>query len=34
MLNDAGTTLQQQLIAFAGCGAMEVSVMAAISLMS
>ena len=26
MLNNAGTTLQQQLIAFAGCGAMEVEV--------
>ena len=26
MFNNAGTTLQQQLIAFAGCGAMEVEV--------
>ena len=26
MLNDAGTALQQQLIAFAGCGAVEVDV--------
>jgi len=26
MLNNTGTTLQQQLIAFAGCGAVEVEV--------
>jgi hypothetical protein len=26
MLNNIGTTLQQQLIAFAGCGAVEVDV--------
>jgi hypothetical protein len=26
MLNDAGTTLQQQLIALAGCGTVEVDV--------
>ena len=26
MLNNAGTALQQQLIAFAGCGAVEVEV--------
>ena len=26
MLHNAGTTLQQQLIAFAGCGAVEVGV--------
>jgi len=26
MLNNTGTTLQQQLIAFAGCGAVEVDV--------